>query len=56
LELGGEDVNMQDGRAAGEGGRVETFMCVNFAGRHVAMVGNILVMGREGFLGCVGSE
>jgi hypothetical protein len=55
-ELGGEDVITQDGWAAGEGDRVETFVCVNFAGGHVAMLGNIFFEGRERLLGCMRSK
>jgi hypothetical protein len=52
-KLGGEDVIMQDAWEAGEGGRVETFVSVNFAGGHVAMLGNNFVEGRERLLGCM---
>jgi hypothetical protein len=55
-ELSGEGVIMQDDRAAGEGGRVEIFVCVNFAGGHVAMLGNNVVEGKERLLGRMRSE
>jgi hypothetical protein len=52
-EFCGKDVFREDGRAAGKGAGVKTFVIVNFAGGHVAFVGEILGQGREGFLGCV---
>jgi hypothetical protein len=53
-EFGGKDVFREDVKAAGEGGGVKTFVCVNFEGGHVAFVGEIPCKGREGFSGSVG--
>jgi hypothetical protein len=47
-ELGGEGVIKRDGLAADDGGKVKTFVCINFALGHVAMLGTIFVFGREG--------
>jgi hypothetical protein len=52
-ELGREDVSRHDGWASGYGGRVETFVCVNLAGRHVTMLGKIFFQGKKSFLECM---
>jgi hypothetical protein len=53
-EFCGKGVFREDGRAAGKGAGVKTFVIDNFAGGHVAFVGAVLGKGREGFLGFVG--